>query len=333
MGKAKDLTALERDKIAKWLTLGVPKRQIAKLLGRSKSAICDEVRRNSFLDEETGQLEYSPSTAHAFTQHRRITAATNNPATDYRAINYALVRVRWGWSPELIYGRVQREYPEDKRYWMCPEAVYQLVYSKKYAKEKLWEALPRKREKRRKKNGRRVHRGHIPQRISIHERPAMVSQKCEFGHWEGDTVEGKGHRDGVHTEVERMSRYYMVQKIASITSADTVNVQLEMFNKLSAGVRKSTTLDNGRENHHHYKLKELGMNTYFADPYSSWQRGSNEWHNGLLRRYFPKGTDFKQVSQEEIDDVVAEINNRPRKVLNFMTPFEVFNLLTVRNCY
>jgi IS30 family transposase len=327
MGKTHDLAAIERDKIAYLLAQNYPITQIASSLGRAKSTVSEEIKRNSYLNPETNCFEYIPSHAHHLKQQRRAKASQRNPSSNYRAINYALFRLECGWSPELIYGRVQRDHPEDKRYWMCPEAIYQLIYSREYVKERLWENLTRKRKKRRKKNDRRVHKGHIPQRVSIHERPVVINEKCEFGHWEGDTVEGRGHRDSVHTEVERISRYYMVKKISSITSSVTAEAQLDMFSKLPTEARRSTTLDNGRENHHHYKLRELNMKTYFADPYSSWQRGSNEWHNGLLRRYFPKGTDFRKVDQQEIDDVVAEINNRPRKVLNFMTPFEVFNLL------
>ena len=147
----------------------------------------------------------------------------------------------------------------------------------------------------------------------------------EIGHWEGDTVEGKGHKDGIHTEVERVSRYLLAKKIGAITSEATIIVQKELFFSLPEVVRRTTTLDNGRENHLHYQLQALGMQTYFADPYSSWQRGTNENTNGLLRRYLPKKTSFIPLTQEELDEIVWEINNRPRKVLHYRTPFEILS--------
>lgn len=121
-----------------------------------------------------------------------------------------------------------------------------------------------------------------------------------------------------------MSRKYFAILVKAIDSHEGIRAQKEIFSCLPKKARKSTTLDNGKENHRHFELKQLGMATYFADPYSSWQRGSNEHHNGLLRRYFPKGTDFSKLSQKEIDEVVEEINSRPRKCLGFYTANEVF---------
>lgn len=186
--------------------------------------------------------------------------------------------------------------------------------------------LPRHQKKRRKKGGRKVHKGKIPDRISIHLRPKTINRRKQFGHFEGDTIEGIGHRDGFHTEVERLSRITFAIKVKTISSEEAVEAQREIFGFLPVNARLSTTLDNGRENHYHKKLKqELGMDTYFADPYSSWQRGTNEYHNGLIRRYFPKKTNLSEVTQEELDDIVFEINSRPRKVLKYQTPLEVFN--------
>ena len=185
--------------------------------------------------------------------------------------------------------------------------------------------MRRKQKRRKKQSGRKVHRSHIPDRISIRNRPEAIDNRSEFGHWEGDTVEGKGHRDGIHTEVERMSRKILGEKVRTITSKDTILVQKSMFQRLSERARKSTTLDNGKENHNHFELnKTLSMDTYFADPYSSWQRGTNEHGNWHLRYYFPKGTDFTDVSSEELQDVINEINNRPRKILGYQTANEVF---------
>jgi IS30 family transposase len=151
-----------------------------------------------------------------------------------------------------------------------------------------------------------------------------VKNRTEFGHWEGDSVVSKGRRSGLHTEVERCSRMLMIKKVSRLTSQKSVTAQYSIFASLPEDARKSTTLDNGAENVQHTRLSKLGMKTYFADPYSSWQRGTNEWHNGLIRRYFPKGTDFSTISHREIYAMQEEINRRPRKVLVYKTPREVF---------
>lgn len=237
---------------------------------------------------------------------------------------WVIQRLIRGWSPEQISGRIKLVFSKKPDMRICPETIYSFIYSDGFKERKFWEYLPRKRKKRRKKGGRRVHRGSIPERISIHLRPGVVSKNTELGHFEGDTVEGKGHKDGVHTEVERVLRKFFVRKVTGITSEQAIKAQFKIFKDLPLKARRSTTLDNGRENHLHMRLKKLKIKTFFADPYSSWQRGSNEYHNGLLRRYFPKGTDFAKVTQEEIDDCVEEINNRPRKCLGYFTPNEVF---------
>ncbi len=163
-------------------------------------------------------------------------------------------------------------------------------------------------------------------------RPEQITNRSELDHWEGDSVIGKNHQEGIRTEVERVSRYMQAVKLERVTAHATVDAQKNIFLPLPVQARQSTTLDNGREHMQHIQLNLLGIATYFADPYSSWQRGTNEYHNGLLRRYLPKGTSFKELTQEDLDDMIWEINNRPRKALAFSTPQEVFThyLLSVR---
>lgn len=156
--------------------------------------------------------------------------------------------------------------------------------------------------------------------------PSAINKRREFGHFEGDTIEGRRSvGDGIHTEVERMSRMLFAQKITEINSEETIKVQTDIFKRLPKNARKSVTLDNGRENHLHMKLKEiLFMMTFFCHPHASYERGTNENTNGLLRRYLPKQTDFSTLTQEDLDEIVFEINNRPKKVLKYQTPQEVF---------
>ncbi len=283
------------------------------------SNIGREIKRNSFVGRY-----YVAIHAQSKSSRRKSQAGKRHPLKNKEVFRWVVARLMRGWSPEQIAGRMNLVFPHNLRMRITPETIYSFIYSEEYKHRKFWEYLPWGRKKRRPKAGRRVHRGSIPGRISIHNRPTVIDQRVEFGHFEGDTVEGKGHKDGVHTEVERVSRKFFAKLVARIDSEEAIKAQKKIFAPLPAPARKSTTLDNGRENHLHIRLKELGMDTFFCDPYSSWQRGSNEYHNGLLRRYFPKGTDFKTISQQEIDECVEEINNRPRKCLGFYTPNEVF---------
>jgi IS30 family transposase len=313
----KKLSSDERDLIALMKGRGESIRNIAIYLGRSPSTINDELKRNSL---KSG--EYVAIHAQGRANERKAKGRKRHPLKNETVYAYVIEKLREGWSPEQIAGRLRKEHGGTV---ICHETIYRFIYSDQGKKMGLSEYLPLKRTKRRKKRGRRVHRSRIPNRVSIRERPFEASSRSEFGHWEGDTVEGRGHKDGIHTEVERVSRLLLAVKVKQVSSEQAIEAQKAMFAPLPPEARRSTTLDNGRENHRHKELAELGMATYFADPYSSWQRGTNEYHNGLLRRYFPKGSSFKDVADDELDDVVYEINNRPRKVLNYNTPQEVYN--------
>lgn len=316
------LTTKERDLIAVWRGGNVSLRGIARRLGRSVSTISEELVRNRFGEH------YIAIHAQALTDQRKKDARKRHPLKDAVTYSYVLEKLGEGWSPEQVCGRLELEQGCKV---ICHETIYSFVYSPDNKDKRLWEYLSRKQARCRKQHGRTTHRSHIPQRVSIHERPEEINQRVSFGHWEGDTVEGKGHKDGVHTEAERVSRKFAALKVVVITSEEAIRAQKVIFKALPSSARQSTTLDNGKENHLHYELKELGMTTYFADPYSSWQRGTNEYRNGLLRRYLPKGTSFATLTQEELDDIVDEINNKPRKVLGFLTPEEVFrSYLSVR---
>jgi len=323
MQKIPKLRSHERDLIAIWKGEGSSIRQMARRLGRYPSTISREIKRNTFLDKETGRRYYVAIYAQAKTKKRKELAGGRNPLKDPETYAYVLDKLREGWSPEQIAGRLKKA---SGRTIICHETIYRFIYTKENRDKTLWEYLPWKRKKRKKKLGRKVHRGRIPNRVSIRQRPEEINQRIVFGHWEGDTVEGKGHKESIHTEVERLSRFTQAKKIEVVASRENIKAQRDIFVNLPNKARRSTTLDNGRENHSHNELNALGMKTYFCDPYSSWQRGTNEHHNGLLRRYLPKGMDFSYLTQEELDDIVKEINNRPRKVLNYNTPQEVFGL-------
>lgn len=316
MVKQKKVTEEERDRIAVLYARGVSVREIGRLLDREHTTISREIKRNRF-----GEA-YNAIHAQHVAEERKSLAGRRHPLKDKTTYAYVLEKLKEGWSPEQIAGRLALE--QDERI-ICHETIYRFIYTKALKEDRLWEYLPRKQKHRHKKYGRKAQRERIPQRVSIHERPLEIDQRIQIGHWEGDTVEGRGHNEGIHTEVERVSRFLLAKKVTEITSEETTTAQQILFGQLPEKLRRSTTLDNGRENHLHYKLKALGMQTYFADPYSSWQRGTNENTNGLLRRYLPKKTSFKNLSDEELADIVWEINNRPRKILQYRKPIEILS--------
>ena len=335
MKKYKQLTTEERDQLALWKANSVSNKECARRLKRNPSTIGRELERNDW--RKNGQHYYVAIHAQSLATVRAIRAAHSKPPLkNNNVFGYVCDHLRRGWSPDDIAGRLKEDNPQDKSWWISTETIYRWIYDKQYHyndTEQWYEFLRRKQKKRKKQKGRSVHRSHIPDRISIHQRPEAVNQRSVFGHWEGDTLEGKGHKVSLHTEVERMSRLIAVRKVAAITSKEAVEAQLDIFRSLPPNARQSTTLDNGRETHLHAKLRtKLGMATYHADPYSSWQRGTNEHGNWHLRYYFPKGTDFTAVLDEELQDVVWEINNRPRKILNYKTAQEVYNQLLARGC-
>lgn len=328
MGATK-LTGRDRDTIARLFSKGCGVREIARQVGRSPSTVSVELQAGKWFDANVHETFYVAVHAQSLCQKRarkscRQATLTKQNRTELRA--YVECRLREGWSPEQIAGRLKKDYPDEPRIRIGHEAIYRYIYAPEQADDKLWEYLPRKQKKRKKQLGRKVQRSHIPDRVSIHERPKTIDKRKQFGHWEGDSVEGKRSvGDGIHTEVERVSGKLLASKVTRIASAETVVAQLAMFSPLPAKASRTTTLDNGKENHAHTQLKrQLGIQAYFADPYSSWQRGCNENTNGLLRRYVPKQTDFTTLSQAELDDIVEEINNRPRKRLDYQTPNEVF---------
>lgn len=333
----------ERIEIEKHYDRDFSIRQIAVRLGRSASTISREIRRGRWrpANENAAYTPYRDQALHGGdltepqyragrAQKKADTRAARShqptTLTSDRAITYLVSKLRDGWTPEMIAGRARMDFPNDPTMQACPETIYEFIYAPQQRHRNLWEYLPLGRKKRRKHKGRRVHSSHIPNRVSIHDRPQSVNERTVFGHWEGDSVLGLKHvGDAAHTEVERHTRMMLATKVASLTSRDGVDAQKRLFGALPAHARRSTTMDNGTEMHLHTELRtEYEMDTYFADPYSSYQRGTNEHHNGRLRRYFPKGTNFRQISETDLQEAITAINNQPRKCLGWSTPAEVF---------
>lgn len=319
ISKYRNLTKTERILIAQWINAKRSNRWIARELGRSVSTIGREIKRNSFKRQV-----YEPLHAHGKAVRRRRKAwGAKHPLKNSKVFSYVIDKLRDGWSPEQISGRLRLvDQPADTTWHICHESIYRFIYSVKQNDKAYWEYLRRKQKRRRKKNGRKAQRIRIPDRTSIHKRPEEVSKRKVLGHWEGDSIVGKEHKSGLHTEYERVSSITRMIRIPRINSKETLVAMRKIFDPLPKDLKRSTTLDNGSEMAKHNKV---GIKTYFADPYSSWQRGGNENANMWIRYYFPKQTDFSTVSDQEVKDVERELNQRPRKRLNYKKPIEVWN--------
>lgn len=321
------LTLSERKLIALWRKQRLSIRECGRRLGRPHSTVVRELKRNRFKREF-----YEPLHAQGKAESRKKKAwEVKQPLKNPKIYAYVLAGLRQGWSPEQIAGRLRYDHPQDKNWWICHETIYRFIYHLDNKDRGWWEYLRRKQKRRRKKLGRKAHRVRIPDRVSIHQRPRVVDRRKQPGHWEGDSLVGKDYQNGLHTEYERVFSFTRIEKLDSLDAKHTLQAQQKIFKPLPKKLRRSTTLDNGMEMVlHNWLRKKLGMKTYFADPYSSWQRGGNENANMWIRYYFPKGTDFSKISQGEIKDVEWELNSRPRKRLNYQTPLEALNNYLVR---
>jgi len=315
------LTPMERAKIELFIAQGWSYTAIAVELGRHRTTISREYRRNksaSAYRAETAEERYK-----ARRQACRPKGRLNHePLRDYVEVKIAVEKM----SPELVAGRLRIDFPEDPRMRVCHETIYQAIYSNRHYLDYLWEFLTQARPKRRKRGQGKTRRGPIiPNRVSIAERPAAVEHRVETGHWEGDLIVGKGQNSFILTLLERASRILHAVKLTTKRAAEVCHAVVEALLDRPASWIKTITFDNGTEfAAHNIITEQLGARIYFADPYAAYQRGSNEQVNGLIRRYLPKGTCFKQLPEEKLQEIVDELNNRPKKCLGYRTPNEVF---------
>ena len=306
------LTQEERYQIYGLIKAGYNQKEISESIKRSPSSISRELNRNK------GRKGYRPKQAHNMAEQRRKLAEKKIKITPTvkALIDTLLVTL----TPEQIAGRIKLETGLSLHH----ESIYRYIYQDKSAGGKLYKYLVRASKKYRKRYGTYDKRGQIVNRVSIEERPGVVDKKSRIGDWEGDTVIGKGRKNAFVTMVERKTLYLVVKRIESKHADITAGALIESMMPLKDSVL-TITLDNGKEFAQHERVSEqLGADIYFAHPYSSWERGINENTNGLLRRYFPKGTDFMALSETEIEAAVYALNHRPRKTRGFKTPYELF---------
>lgn len=297
-------------------------REIARRLGRAHTTISRELQRNA---PAVSSWVYWHQGAHQQALQRRKQARHYRRHAHAPLVRYVECSLQAAWSPDVIVAKLKLDYPHDNRMRISIETVYRWVYQEATAGGQLFHHLCRCHHKRRRQHRYGTGRGLIPGRVSIHVRPEIVASKYRYGDWEGDTVEGAKGTGYITTHVERKSRYLIAGKLMNKSAAVTASVASSAFSRIPKALRHTLTLDNGKE---FARFKEIeqktGLVVYFADPYSAWQRGCNENTNGLLRRYFPKGMDFNQVTKITLAEAVKKLNHRPRKCLNYQTPHEVF---------
>lgn len=323
------LEAAEREEISRGLAQGETISAVARRLGRAPSTLVREVSRNS---GTSGYRAFSAGhRARASASARRGGKRRLTREDGLRA--YVLEKLRKRWSPEEIVKRLQEEYPADRAMRVSHEAIYQYIYvlPRGALKHTLVKALRQERAYRRKKFRRaptEERRGKIAQMLSIEERPKDVADRTIPGHWEGDLIMGQYKRTALGTLVERTTRKTLLVPLRA-KDAESVRVAYaQALRALPRELAKTLTYDQGKEMSDHQQFTiDTGITVYFAHPGAPWERGTNENTNGLLRQYFPKGTDFSTVSAREIKRVEQELNDRPRKVLHWKKPDEVFNHL------
>jgi IS30 family transposase len=317
------LSLAEREEISRGLAANQSCRSLAKALGRAPSTVSREIRRNGGCDRYRAALadEAAYSRAH---RPKRCKLATNRRLC--RAVAHKLEQ---RWSPEQIAGWLKQMHPQDESERVSHESIYKSLFiqSRGAFRKELTQYLRTKRTIRRSKHASARGGGHgrIVDAVSISERPASVEDRAVPGHWEGDLLAGSKN-SYIATLVERHTRYVMLVKIPSRDTETVVNALIKQARKLPSELYKSLTWDRGTELSDHKRFSlATDIDVYFCDPQSPWQRGSNENTNGLLRQYFPKGTDLSVHSQAHLNKIARKLNGRPRQTLGFRTPAEKFS--------
>jgi len=321
--KHRRLSLKERIKIETLLNEEKSKAYIAKTLGRSRSTISREVNRWVGSPDE----KYVAELADWYAKDEYLNKRNLDKISTHKPLkHYVYKGLLKGWTPEQISGRIKIQYPKNAIMSISHEAIYRHIYTRPQAalNKKLMKLLVRKKTRRRPIKKVRGKGSKIRNQVSIDNRPEHIDNRQEIGHWEGDLIIGKGQKSAIGTIVERKSRYTLIVKLKSRKADQVAKMFSEKINQLNKKLRKSMTYDNGIEMAKHQLItQKTGMKIYFAHPYSSWQRGTNENTNGIIRRDFPKGTDFNLIDEKQILKLQHKLNNKPRKIIGYKTPKEV----------
>lgn len=317
------LTFYERQKIEYLLKCKLKITKIAALLHRDHSVISREVRRN------TGQypdyFPYSAVVAQKATQRRAKITNKRKLAKDEVLGSYVVSRLKDGWSPEQISGRLKNQPPQELQgKYISDEAIYDYIYDQGSDGQYLWQYLRKAHYVRRQQHGRKTQKVNIPEKVSIHERPTTVDQRTRLGDFESDLLCFSGQKLAVSVQYERKSQLVKINKVSDHGANENKAALIKTIEALSANLVQTITFDNGGENVKHTEIRDdFNIETYFCDTYSSWQKGGVENINGLLRQYLPRKTNLANLNDAEIAQIEQKLNNRPRKTSSYLTPNEV----------
>jgi IS30 family transposase len=313
------LTPEERIAIDLFLRLGMSRREIAACLGRSHTTIGRELHRNG----STSGYRYQ--TAQKRAETRRSRPRHYRCQIRHPLVAYVDKKLRSDWVPEQIAGRIRLDHPHDPRMRISAETIYRWTYTAALHGGNIHRHLRRGRSRRRPQTRYGSGKRFLPGRIGIAQRPEIVASRSRFGDWEGDLVSGSSGRAALVSCIERKSRYLLAAKVEDKTAASFNAALARQMLSVPPELRQTLTLDNGSEMARFKELEaSIGVSTYFCEPHSPWQRGTNENCNSLLRQYFPRGISFRKITEETIMKAVELLNNRPRKCLGYRTPAEVF---------
>jgi transposase, IS30 family len=317
------LTLSEREEISRGIVAGQSLRSIAAALGRAASTVSREIKRNG------GRRHYRASKADQAAWDRARRPQSCKLVENRALAGIVAKKLRGLWSPEQIAGWLKYAYPDDENFQVSHETIYRSLFiqARGALKKELLQHLRHTRAMRRGRSHtqKTATHGRIKDTVSIRERPASVEDRAVPGHWEGDLIIGS-HNSQIATLVERQTRYVMLVKVPSKDTKTVINALIKHAHKLPRELYKSLTWDRGKEMADHKRFSlDTDIKVYFCDPRSPWQRGSNENTNGLLRQYFPKGMDLSNIHQNRLNAVARQLNERPRKTLDFRTPAERFS--------
>ncbi len=330
MKKYTRLNALEREEISRLLAQKCSFQYIAKTLGRNVSTISREVSAGS-CNQYTYRAEKAQKRAVRNSRKRRSGRFALNDSVQLKRYVYRKLRLKW--SPVQVAETLKNEYPTDTTMRISPEAIYTYLYvlPRGALKKELLGCLRQNRKHRHRQRRGTEAKRKLEDMLSIEERPKEVADRIIPGHWEGDLIIGKNNRSALGTLVERTTRTTILIPVKNKEAETVAKAFAKEVKKLPQQMKLTLTYDQGREMAAHKLFTKItGIKVYFAHPRSPWERGTNENTNGLIRQYFPKGTDFNKVSRYEVKRAQHQLNGRPRKTLDFRTPYEVFNTLINR---
>ncbi len=315
------LTFCDRKRIEYYLNFkSLSKRRIAEIIGKDHTVVIREIKRN-----KSPYFPYNAQLAHYAAQRRLAHNTKRKLDKDRNLYNYVKSKLKKDWSPEQIAGRLNKHPPNNlKNKSVCMETIYQYIYQQDHKSEEyFYQYLRSAKPTRQKRYARKSRKLTISDRISIHQRPEEINLKTQYGHWESDTVICKGHH-GISVQYERKSMLTKIHKLPNLKAESTYEAITQTIDSLPLYLVKTITFDNGTENVKHTQLKEnFPIQTYFCDPYSSWQKGGVENTNGLIRQYLPRKTELDKITDEDINTIQESLNNRPRKSLDYLTPNEI----------